>query len=165
VDAALWFCREILPQIQRQFSDVKLLIVGHHPRPEILTLSKQPHIIVTGHVPDVRPYYEQASVCIAPLRAGGGTRLKILEAMALGRPVVSTLLGCEGLHVTHGKELLIADTPSEFAEQVMRLFQSQTLREQLAHQARTRVEVRYDWNIIGQKLLKVYDDIARRQKP
>lgn len=165
VDAVLWFCREILPRIQRQIPEVKLLVVGHHPRPEILKLSEQPDIIVTGHVPDVRPYYEQASVCIAPLRAGGGTRLKILEAMALGRPVVSTSLGCEGLHVTHDKELLIADTSSAFAKQVIGLFQSRALREQLAHQARKVVEAQYDWRMIGHKLLKVYEDLEKRQKP
>ncbi|MCP4404773.1 MAG: glycosyltransferase [bacterium] len=159
VDAVLWFCREMLPRIQQQIPDVKFLVVGHHPSPEIRKLDERPNITVTGHVSEMRPYYERASVCIVPLRAGGGTRLKILEAMALGRPVLSTTLGCEGLHVQYGKELLIADTPEAFAKHAVGILQNCTLRERLAQEGRLCVEQGYDWSIIGQKLLNVYTQL------
>ncbi len=161
VDAVLWFCREMLPRIQQQIHDVKFLVVGHHPSPEIRKLDERPNITVTGHVSEMRPYYERASVCIVPLRAGGGTRLKILEAMALGRPVVSTSLGCEGLNVQHGQELLIADSPPKFVKGIIQLLQSRTLRELLAHHARTIVEEVYDWDVLGQKLLHEYERILK----
>ena len=94
------------------------------------------------------------------MRAGGGTRLKILEAIALGRPVVSTSLGCEGLDVTDGRHLLIADTPEEFAAKVILLLKNPRRRQELAAEARTLVEKIYDWAVIGRKLTRLYDDLA-----
>jgi glycosyltransferase involved in cell wall biosynthesis len=161
VDAVLWFCREMLPHIQVRLPDIKLLIVGHHPAPEIQKLGEHNNISVTGHVLDLTPYYQRAHVSIVPLRAGGGTRLKILEAMALGRPVVSTSLGCEGLKVKDGKNILLADHSMKFAEQLIKLLQNSTLQKTIAHHARQLVETQYDWRIIGTKLLNVYEQLLR----
>jgi polysaccharide biosynthesis protein PslH len=180
VDAVLHLHDLILPLIRREYPHINLFVVGRAPRPEIVRLATVPvmlngakhppappgetlrsaqsdsQIIVTGEVIDVRPYYQQAQVCVVPLRAGGGTRLKILEAMALGRPVVSSSLGCEGLTVTHGEHLLIADTPADFAAGVIRLLRDPELWHRLTQNARRLVETRYDWAMIGDKLLDVY---------
>jgi polysaccharide biosynthesis protein PslH len=111
-------------------------------------------------VEDVTPYYRNAAVVVAPLRAGGGTRLKVLEAMALGRAVVSTTVGCEGLDVRDGSEIVIADDPVEFAHRVLELLRDPARRAQLACQARALIERRYDWTIVGEKLIAAYEDIA-----
>ena len=115
VDAVRYFCNDILPRIRRELPAIELWIVGDGAPAEVRALTAN-GVNVTGRVGDVVPYYAQCSVCIVPLRAGGGTRLKILEAMALGRPVVSTTIGCEGLEVRDGEHLLIADSPERFAE-------------------------------------------------
>ena len=155
VDAVTYFCREIFPAIRRQIQAAELWIVGRTPRPEVLQLQGD-GVHVAGQVEDVIPYYQQSSVCIVPLRAGGGTRLKILEAMALGRPVVSTSIGCEGLDVVDGTHLLIADRPEEFAEKTVRLLTDPLLYLQLAAQARQLVVEHYDWDRIADKLMNVY---------
>jgi glycosyltransferase involved in cell wall biosynthesis len=160
IDAMLYFCDEILPLIQAQVPNVKLVIAGQHPAPAILKLAERAGVSVTGAVPEVTPYYQQARLSIVPLRAGGGTRLKILESMALGRPVVSTSLGCEGLQVVDQEHLLIADTPVEFAQRVIQLLQDRELRARLAGQARRLVESRYDWSVISANLLRVYHDLV-----
>jgi len=123
-------------------------------------LATRDDVIVTGEVPDVRPYYQQAKVSVVPLRSGGGTRIKILEAMACGRPVVSTSVGCEGLHVVDGEHLLVADTPADFAERVVTLLKDQALRERLSRKARELVESQYDWSVMGERLLRVYNDLC-----
>jgi sugar transferase (PEP-CTERM/EpsH1 system associated) len=160
VDAVLYFCRSILPLIQRRIPDVRLLVIGRVPSPKIQKLAERKDVTVTGYVPDVRPCYQQARVAVAPLRGGGGTRLKILEAMALGRPVVSTSLGCEGLNVVDQEHLMIADDPAEFAERVVQLLGSRTLRSEIVRQARQLVETQYDWSVISHKLLALYRDLA-----
>jgi len=114
-DAAVFFCRSILPLIRSRIPDAGLLIAGHAPPLKVQRLARDPGVTVTGYVEDMLPCYAQTSVSVVPLRAGGGTRLKILESMALGRPVVSTTIGCEGLEVEHDQHLLIADGPEEFA--------------------------------------------------
>ncbi len=155
-DAAVFFCRSILPLIRSRVPDVKVLIVGHAPPVEVRALMNEPGVIVTGRVNDIRPYYAQASIAIAPLRAGGGTRLKILEAMAQGRPVVSTSMGCEGLEVEDQVHLLIADDAHCFADSVTRLLLDWILYEKIAAAARSLVEQRYDWPVIGKQLLAAY---------
>jgi len=154
-DAALYFCQEILPLIRRQISAAELWIVGRTPRPEVRQLDGS-GVHVTGQVADVIPYYRQSAVCVVPLRAGGGTRLKILEAMALGRPVVSTTIGCEGLDVVDGEHLLIADNPQEFAEKTIRLLTDRQLYQRIAAQGRRLVEDQYDWDVIAEKLMGIY---------
>jgi sugar transferase (PEP-CTERM/EpsH1 system associated) len=162
-DGATFLCQEIFPLIKQQMPDAKLLIVGQSPTETVRTLASD-DVIVTGYVESVIPYYQQALVSVVPLRAGGGTRLKILESMAFGRPVVSTTLGCEGLAITPEENILIADTPADFAAQTIRLLNDAELRRRLITNGRRLVETIYDWQIIAQPLLQVYDEMMSRKK-
>jgi glycosyltransferase involved in cell wall biosynthesis len=159
VDAVLYFHSEILPLIRQAINPVELRIVGRDPSPEVLKLNGS-GVHVTGRVEDVVPYYRECSVCVVPLRAGGGTRLKILEAMALGRPVVSTTMGCEGLDVVDGEHLLIADTPEQFAESTVRLLSERHLSQDICANARKLVEARYGWDTIAKRLMDVYEELV-----
>jgi polysaccharide biosynthesis protein PslH len=158
VDAVLYFCREIFPLIRRTIGAAELWIVGRDPRPEVLRLNGE-GVHVTGRVDDVIPYYRQSAVCVVPLRAGGGTRLKILEAMALGRPVVSTTIGCEGLDVADGEHLLVADSPELFAEKTIRLLTDQRLYQRISINGRQLVETSYDWDKIAGRLMEIYAEL------
>ena len=159
-DGIVWFCKEILPRLRNEISDIQVWIVGISPPPEVTRLSSD-EVHVTGRVGNVVPYYEQCAISIVPLRAGGGTRLKILESMALGRPVVSTNIGCEGLEVVDGRHLLIGDSPEQFAHSIIRLLKDPTLYRQIAESARKLVADRYDWDVIVEKLLNVYSSLDR----
>lgn len=159
IDAMLHFAHDILPRILPAFPNLKLFIVGANPAPEICALENDT-IHVTGRVEDVRPYYEQCPVVVVPLRAGGGTRLKILEAMAFGRAVVSTPLGAEGLDVRHDEHLLLADAPDTFAAHIINLLQDYALYARLTTAARAQVEAHYDWNIIASQMLRIYEEVA-----
>jgi len=159
-DGALWFCNQILPRIRRALGEVEVWIVGISPPPEVVRLSGD-GVHVTGRVEDVVPYYRRSAVSVVPLRAGGGTRLKILEAMALGRPVVSTSIGCEGLDVVDGRHLLIADDPEQFAERTVRLLTDRALYQRLVAEARRLAETRYDWDVVTGQLLSIYSEVMR----
>ncbi|MCL4506447.1 MAG: glycosyltransferase, partial [Chloroflexi bacterium] len=156
VDAMMWFGREVLPLVKQAFPLTRLLIVGQRPSPRLDALRADSAITVTGAVDDVRPYIAQATVYIAPLRVGGGTRFKLLEAMAMRRPIVSTTLGCEGFDVTSGRELLIGDTPADFADAVIQLLGDAALRNALARRAYDFVAATYDWRVIVPKLESIY---------
>jgi sugar transferase (PEP-CTERM/EpsH1 system associated) len=158
IDAMQYFCSEILPRIRNKINNVNLWIVGKNPSPEVSKLDGN-GVYVTGRVADVIPYYKQSAVCVTPLRAGGGTRLKILEAMALGRPVISTTIGCEGLEVEDGKHILIGDTPEIFAQQTARLLSDSKIYNHISENARKLVTEQYDWDVITEKLLRVYDQV------
>ena len=160
VDAALYFARDVLPDVVRHIPDARFLLVGSKPPAVMRRLAKNPQIVVTGWVEDVRPYYEQSAVCVVPLRVGGGTRLKILEAMALGRPVVSTSIGCEGLDVTHGVNILIADSARDFAAATVKLLSDGDLRCRLVNNARQLVENTYAWEIIADALARAYEEMV-----
>jgi len=164
-DAAKYFCDEIFPAIKKDKPDVTVDIVGKEPSDEILRLSKIVGVNVTGAVPDIRPFINNASVYIVPLRVGGGTRLKILEAMAIGVPIVSTSIGCEGIGLTNEVDILIADTADEFAAQTLRLLGDAPLRQRLAGNARELVEERFSWKMIGKKLLSAYNTIITEEGP
>ena len=155
-DAAIYFCDEVLPRIRERHPKACFYIVGNHPSEPVKRLEAQAGVTVTGYVPDVRPYFEKASVFVAPLRAGSGIQTKNLEAMAMGVPVVTTSVGAMGLEADIGKELLVADTPADFAEQVIHLLDNKCLRKTLAQTARTRVENSYSWEAIGERLKHVY---------
>ncbi len=163
VDAVLYFCSEVLPLIRQRVANAELWIVGRDPRPEVIALDHG-DVHVTGQVDEVIPYYQRCPICVVPLRAGGGTRLKILEAMALGRPVVSTSIGCEGLNVIDGKHLLIADTPAQFAEKTIRLLQDRQLYHHLVINGRELVESCYGWDQIANKLMTVYDEMTEDER-
>jgi glycosyltransferase involved in cell wall biosynthesis len=139
-----------MPRIKRSVPDVTLTVVGRDPYPGLVELSKQdPSVIVTGRVEDVRPYMDEAAVYIVPLRIGGGTRLKIYEAMAMEKPIVSTSIGAEGLPVTNGTEILLADTPESFADSVVRLFQNTDLAEQIGQRGAARVRKEFGWESVA----------------
>jgi len=158
VDAVVWFCQEVLPLVQREVPDVRFYVVGQSPHRRVLRLAGDPAVTVTGYVDDVRPYIANACVYVIPLRIGGGTRLKVLEAMAMGKPIVSTSLGCEGFEgLVPGRELLVGDTPAEFAQRVIELLDDAPQRQRLGRAARRFVEERYDWRLIVPKLEQAYE--------
>ena len=159
VDAMLWFTSEIWPHVRREFPNARLLIVGQKPHPKLAELAEMPRIELTGFVPDVRPFVALADVFVVPLRMGSGTRLKILQAMAMGKAIVSTEVGAEGLGVTHGEELLLADDPRAFAQAVIELLKDDSLRERLGKSAQDFVARHFDWSVIVPKLEKAYEGI------
>lgn len=146
IDSVKWFAEVVLPRIKQDFPNVTLTIVGRKPVPAVQALAERDAAIrVTGTVDDVRPYLRQAEIMIVPLRAGGGTRIKIFEAMATGIPVVSTRIGAEGLPVTHEQDILLADSPDEMVAAVSRLFRSFELRGQIGDAGMALVRERFGW--------------------
>jgi sugar transferase (PEP-CTERM/EpsH1 system associated) len=164
-DAVLYFLRQIWPMISAQVPEVRFFAIGQDPPPELEAISaRDRRVIVTGRVADIRPYVLEAAVYVVPLRVGGGTRLKVLDAMAMGKAMVSTSVGCEGIELQAGKHLLIADTPASFAEATVRLLRDADSRLALGRSARALVEERYSWRIIGGHLMDAYRTaIANRQ--
>jgi glycosyltransferase involved in cell wall biosynthesis len=156
-DAIVYFCREILPLLERDHAGVdwRLDVVGHRPPAAVQALAG-PRVHITGSVPDVRSFAWRARTFVVPLRIGGGSRLKILEAFAMGIPVVSTGVGCEGLAVEHGTHLLIADTPGEFAEALARTDGDAGLRKELTTRAAAFALERHTWAAIGEELVRTY---------
>ncbi len=148
-DAVKFFLGDIFPRIQQQHLKAHLEITGSTLGVDLDRLILGEEVRLTGFVEDIRPVVSKAWVCVVPLRQGGGTRLKILEAMALGTPVVSTSKGAEGLAVTHDQDILIADQSDDFARQVVRLLGDADLRARLAVNGRHLVEQRYSWQLIG----------------
>lgn len=155
-DAVMYFCEEIFPLIQQQHPDVNFYIVGNHPTEQVQRLAENSGVTVTGYVPDIRPYFHNSSVFVAPLRAGSGIQTKNLEAMAMGTPVVTTSIGAMGLEAEIGQELLTADTPQDFAECVIHLLENPGIQLKLGNAGRKRVEASYDWGVLVEKLEQVY---------
>jgi len=145
VDAVLWFCREVWPIVRRRDPALRLEVVGRTPDARVRALNGEAGVRVTGEVSDVRIHLAQSSVVVVPLRAGAGTRLKILEAMAMGCPVVSTTLGAEGLDVEDGSDILLADTPAAFAGAIESLLRSPATASRLGDAGRRLAVGRYDW--------------------
>lgn len=161
-DAVAFFADEILPSIQSEVSDVRFSIVGGNPSARVEKLAERDGVIVTGRVPEIKPYFAEATVFVVPLRIGSGTRLKILEALAMGKAIVSTSVGAEGLDLKDGEEIFIADEPKPFAEAVTRLLTDPALRRRIGANGRARVEKDYDWRSIGEKLHRLYTEIGGR---
>ncbi len=156
-DAVAFFADEVLPEIHERLPDVQFSAVGGNPSQRVQKLAENPQLFVTGRVPEIKPYFARATVFVVPLRIGSGTRLKILEALAMGKAVVSTTVGAEGLDLVDGEEILIADEPGAFAESVLRLLTDASLRRELGERGRARVERDYDWRRIGEKLQSLYE--------
>ena len=151
-DGILWFARDVLPLIRRSRPECSLTVAGRKPSEEILQLAKDhARIEVTGTVPDVRPYLWQSSVSIVPLRIGGGTRLKIYEAMAARSPVVSTTVGAEGLAIADGENIRLADTPESFARICVELLEDEAARERIAQAAWGLVRSRCSWEAVSRE--------------
>ncbi|OYW77333.1 MAG: hypothetical protein B7Z37_04620 [Verrucomicrobia bacterium 12-59-8] len=161
VDALRWFFAEIHHRLLQRVPSLQVLIVGKSPIAEVLAYAQLPGVTVTGGVPDVRPYYRRAWLQMVPLRIGGGTRLKIVESLAIGTPVISTSIGAQGLGLTHGTNILLADTPETFADQVVNALQSSPLREHLRKNGIRIAKERFGWRRIGADLSAGY----RRFKP
>lgn len=158
LDSALYFLEEIFPLIQSKIKDVKLDIVGR----ELWRI--QNHSSIKGveyheNIPDVLPYFRKADVLVVPLRYGAGTRIKILEAIAAGIPVVTTSKGCEGVEVTNGEHLLVADSPEEFASAVQRVIEDDNLRNSITQNARELVERNYSWEMLVEEMEGYYHRI------
>ncbi len=151
-DAVHYFLDEIYPSIVRAVPDVAFRVTGRTGNADLRTRPDYRGVEFTGYVSDVRPIIAQSWASVVPLRLGGGTRLKILESMALGTPVISTTKGAEGLDVTDGESVLIADRPDAFARRVVELLTSPELRRRLGTAGRHLVETRYDWRIVGESL-------------
>lgn len=152
-EGLLWFYRSIWPEIRAVFPELKLLIVGSGELPlEMKKLITDPTVSFTGKVNDVKPFYNRSSLSIVPLKTGSGTRLKILEAMSYGVPVVSTYQGAEGIEYTDGVDIMIADDEKLFAENVIQLLSNKEKRLLIQENGRQLVERKYDWNIIGNAL-------------
>jgi sugar transferase (PEP-CTERM/EpsH1 system associated) len=159
-DAMLFFSRDILPKIRAEVPNVQLAIVGRAPTPAVKQLGEQPGVNVTGRVDDVRPSMRDAAVYVVPLRIGGGTRLKIFEAMAMGKAVVSTTVGAEGLPVVNGEHVVLADDPTAFARAVVDLLRDAPRRRQLEAAARTLVVEKYDWSAVAGELEEALIEFA-----
>jgi sugar transferase (PEP-CTERM/EpsH1 system associated) len=156
-DAVMFFLSEIWPLIRTRVPGVRFYAVGQDPPKELSALAaRDPQIVVTGYVTDVRPLVRDASVYVVPLRVGGGTRLKVLDAMAMGKAMVSTSIGCEGLDVRPDEHLLVADSPEQFADRTVMLLEDRNRRLDLGRAARELVEHRYSWRTIGGQLLDAY---------
>jgi glycosyltransferase involved in cell wall biosynthesis len=153
-EAMLWFVNDVLPIIKREVPDVQLTITGDHAN---LPFPASENVILTGYVDDVRPLIASSWVTIAPLLVGGGTRLKVLEAMALRSPVVATSKGVEGLSVQDGEHLLIANRSEDFAQSILLLLRDAELRQRLASNAYQLVQQHYDWKVIMPEFLKLID--------
>jgi glycosyltransferase involved in cell wall biosynthesis len=152
IDAAVWFAEKIFPLVLGRLPHARLVLAGRDPADDVQRLACPGRIVVTGTVSDMRDYLYQSNVVVVPIRIGHGTRLKIPEAMAAGRPVVSTPVGTEGLMAESGKHLLVAESPVEFAANVVEVLTDRSLAEYLATNGRQLVEDNYSWRSIGEKL-------------
>jgi glycosyltransferase involved in cell wall biosynthesis len=159
LDAALWLVDEIWPRVVARCPDARLAIVGRG-EPADLARLERPGVEVTGEVPDVRPYLHAAAVVAVPIRMGGGTRLKVVEGLAMGKAMVSTALGCEGIAVRGGEHLLIADAADAFAAQVVELFEDPARAAALGRAGRSLMEDEYSWEIAGTRLRALYDRLT-----
>ena len=155
-DAIRYFTSQIMPLIKQKLPNVTLTVVGRNPYPALQELSRRdPSVIITGRVDDVRPYMERAAAYIVPLRIGGGTRLKIFEAMAMEKPLISTTVGAEGLPVRNESELLLADTPEDFAAAVVRVLGDDEFAFHLGRRSARLVREQYGWNRVAQRFVEI----------
>jgi glycosyltransferase involved in cell wall biosynthesis len=162
-DAIQFFVDQVLPRLRARVPDVTLTVVGRNPPAAIRALAEtEPAIRVTGSVPDVRPYIERAAAFVVPIRVGGGTRLKIFEAMAMERPVVSTTIGAEGLPVRDGVDAVLADGPEPFADAVAALLQDPVRAAAIGAAAAAAVRADYGWDGVAARFAAICGDVAAR---
>lgn len=164
LDAVEYFIREVFPLIRSQRPQVRFVVLGSTEGVTVNHLLEHKGVIFTGYQEDIRPWVKGAWVSVVPLRLGGGTRLKILESLALGTPVVATSKGVEGLDLIGGKDILIADHPEQFAKSVLDLLDDVNLRHQLANQGRQTVIERYNWDVTGKRLQQYLEYVLSPSK-
>lgn len=159
-DGVRYFLKDIWPTIQEMEKGIRCLIIGQNPYQRLARLAADKGAEMLGFVPDIRPFMAKAGVMVVPIRIGSGTRLKILSAMAMGKAVVSTSIGCEGIEAASGHELLIADTPQDMAHHVVQILRNPDLQKHLGKNARKLVEEKYSWTRIAHLMEKVYQELA-----
>ena len=165
IDSVEYFVQEIWPLVRRERSDVEFVIVGRRPTASVRRLAEADvSIKVTGTVADVRPHVAEAAAVVVPLRVGGGTRIKIFEAMSMGVPVISTSIGAEGLDVTHGENILLADDSRGFADAILDLFRDQDRAERVGQAAAAHVRALYSWEVVAQEFEKFCYFTTRRRR-
>lgn len=160
LDAVEYFVHDVLPLVRQRVPQAHLTVTGGTGNIDVSELAAQSGVTFSGYLPSVADKVRQSWVMVAPLRIGGGTRLKILEAMALGTPVISTSKGAEGLNTRPGEDILLADDPQQLADAVCRLLADPALRAKLAAGGRTLVEREYDWSVISQQLTHLVDSVS-----
>jgi len=155
IDACCHFVENIFPAIKKTFPNATLTILGRNPTQRIKDLQKiETGIFITGTVTDIRPHLAEAEVMIVPLRIGGGTRIKIYEGMATGIPIVSSTIGAEGLPVTDGENIFLADSPEDFARAIFKLFEKAALRQKMGANGRALVQRHFSWESLRAILLR-----------
>lgn len=160
-DAILHFCTSVWPLVREAFPDMRLTIIGSGAPSQLTEIAKNDkRIELLGYVDDVRPHFARAMALVCPIRDGGGTRVKILDAMAMGMPIIATTIGCEGIDVVPGTDLLVADTPGEVLERIRKVYADDTLRAALGVRARAKAVEIYSWDIIGEKLNARYAELG-----
>jgi glycosyltransferase involved in cell wall biosynthesis len=160
LDALEWFAHEILPPLRAAHRGLPVTWIGSATTDQQRHYRDQFGIEVTGYVDDVRPLMRAAACHIVPLRAGGGTRLKILNSWAMGKPVVTTAVGCEGLEAIDGENVLIRDDSTRFAAAIVDVLKDSALARRVGRQARETVERHYSWDLIGRDVIDLYQEIA-----
>ncbi len=165
-DGIRWFMREVFPLIRKLVPDSTLTIIGKNPPPDFTAFADQNpgQVKVTGYVPDLTPYLERAALMVVPVRAGGGMRVRILEAFARGMPVITTTIGLEGIEAAADQDVLVADSPEAFAGAVARVIQDPAMQASLAENGRRLAESRYDWQVVLEQLNHVYVELEADRK-
>lgn len=159
-DGIRWFLQEVFPLVRESVPEAKLTVVGKNPPNDLIQFANEnpEWVTVTGYVPELRPYIQLSALVVIPVRAGSGMRVRILDAFSYGMPVVTTTVGLEGIDANSGEHVLVADTPEEFADDVIRLLQEEDLREKLSLSGRRFVEERYDWKVALKSLDRIFGE-------
>jgi len=163
VDAVLYFYKKIFPVIREKITDIKLYIVGRNPSPKIKQLNRDPNVIVTGDVLDVRPFIARSALSIVPMRVGAGIKNKILESMAMKKPVISTAIGAEGIEVRDNEDILIADDPYDFALNAVKMLENGYLRNRLVENGYKLVRKKYSWVSVVDDLERIYQSMIANE--
>jgi glycosyltransferase involved in cell wall biosynthesis len=158
-DGIRWFFTEVFPLIRQRIPEATLTIIGKNPPQDFVdyAIANPESIRLTGYVPELPPYLEQSTLMVVPVRAGGGMRVRILEAFAYAMPVVTTTIGLEGIHAELEKDVIVADTAEDFAKRVIELLEDKSLQEKLATNGRQLAEKKYDWQVVLSAMNPIYE--------
>lgn len=163
VDAVTWFYKQMFPAVRRCVPEARLYVVGANPPPTIRALEEDADVVVTGFVEDLRPYYDEATVAVAPMRFVAGMQNKVLEAMAMEVPVVSTTGANEGIDAQHGREIFVADDPTDFANRVVQLLDDRELVRNMGRRARGFVQSRFPWDVAARRIEHIDRIVTERR--
>ena len=164
VAGVLWFAREVLPLVHQRLPEARFVVVGKAPPPDVQALAADPRIVITGYIAELEPHLAEADVFVVPLHAGGGMRVKILDAWLWGLPIVSTPIGAEGIDVRDGKNILLAGDAPAFASAVCQLLTDDSLNRRMRVSGRNWVERNYSWQAVYQKVDQVYAKLVTPTK-